>query len=254
MYYFASDIHLGLPAGIDPAGREQLFVRWLAEVAQDAEAIFLVGDIFDFWYEYRHVVPKGFTRTLGKLSELTDRGIPIHFFGGNHDIWTFRYLHDECGITLHHAPYTSFELYGQRVIIGHGDVLGPRPAGQRILSGVFRNRLLRTLFSTLHPYWAMSLGHGWSQSNRASRPVSHQFRGEDEPIVRFAHHYQHAHQEAPANLFVCGHIHCAELFPLQEGGEIAFLGEWIEHPTYGQLSPEGFQLKKYPAEHTADKH
>ena len=136
MYYFASDIHLGLPAGVDPAGREQLFVRWLAEVAQDAEAIFLVGDIFDFWYEYRHVVPKGFTRTLGKLSELTDRGIPIHFFGGNHDIWTFRYLHDECGITLHHAPYTSFELYGQRVIIGHGDVLGPRPAGQRILSGV----------------------------------------------------------------------------------------------------------------------
>lgn len=77
---------------------------------------------------------------------------------------------------------------------------------------------------------------------------------EEEPIVRFAHHYQHAHQAAPANLFVCGHIHCAELFPLQEGGEIAFLGEWIEHPTYGQLSPEGFQLKKYPAEHTADKH
>ena len=109
MYYFASDIHLGLPAGIDPEKRERLFVQWLYLAAQDAEAIFLVGDIFDFWYEYRHVVPKGFTRTLGKFSELSDRGIPIHFFGGNHDIWTFRYLHDECGLTLHHNPYTLFD-------------------------------------------------------------------------------------------------------------------------------------------------
>lgn len=246
MYYFASDIHLGLPAGIDPEKRERLFVQWLDLAAQDAEAIFLVGDIFDFWYEYRHVVPKGFTRTLGKFSELSDRGIPIHFFGGNHDIWTFRYLHDECGLTLHHDPYTLFELDGRRVVIGHGDVLGPRPRGQRILSAVFRNQLLRTLFSALHPYWAISLGHGWSQSNRASRPVSHKFRGEEEPIVRFAHRYQQEHPTAPADLFVCGHIHCAELYPLQEGGTIAFLGEWIEHPTFGTLGPEGFRLQRYP--------
>ncbi len=246
MYYFASDIHLGLPAGIDPEKRERLFVQWLDQAAQDAEAIFLVGDIFDFWYEYRHVVPKGFTRTLGKFSELSDRGIPIHFFGGNHDIWTFRYLHDECGLTLHHNPYTLFELGGRRVVIGHGDVLGPRPRGQRILSAVFRNQLLRTLFSALHPYWAISLGHGWSQSNRASRPVSHKFRGEEEPIVRFAHRYQQEHPTAPADLFVCGHIHCAELYPLQEGGTIAFLGEWIEHPTFGTLGSEGFRLQRYP--------
>lgn len=246
MYYFASDIHLGLPAGIDPEKRERLFVQWLDQAAQNAEAIFLVGDIFDFWYEYRHVVPKGFTRTLGKFSELSDRGIPIHFFGGNHDIWTFRYLHDECGLTLHHDPYTLFELGGRRVVIGHGDVLGPRPRGQRILSAVFRNQLLRTLFSALHPYWAISLGHGWSQSNRASRPVSHKFRGEEEPIVRFAHRYQQEHPTAPADLFVCGHIHCAELYPLQEGGTIAFLGEWIEHPTFGTLGPEGFRLQRYP--------
>ena len=246
MYYFASDIHLGLPAGINPEKRERLFVQWLDQAAQDAEAIFLVGDIFDFWYEYRHVVPKGFTRTLGKFSELSDRGIPIHFFGGNHDIWTFRYLHDECGLTLHHNPYTLFELGGRRVVIGHGDVLGPRPRGQRILSAVFRNQLLRTLFSALHPYWAISLGHGWSQSNRASRPVSHKFRGEEEPIVRFAHRYQQEHPTAPADLFVCGHIHCAELYPLQEGGTIAFLGEWIEHPTFGTLGPEGFRLQRYP--------
>ena len=242
MYYFASDIHLGLPAGVDPAGREQLFVRWLAEVAQDAEAIFLVGDIFDFWYEYRHVVPKGFTRTLGKLSELTDRGIPIHFFGGNHDIWTFRYLHDECGITLHHAPYTSFELYGQRVIIGHGDVLGPRPAGQRILSGVFRNRLLRTLFSTLHPYWAMSLGHGWSQSNRASRPVSHQFRGEDEPIVRFAHHYQ----GSPCQ-FVCMWTHSlCRVVPASGGRENCLFGRMDRTSDIRSAKPGGIPIEKIP--------
>ena len=105
MYYFASDIHLGLKVGQTHATRERLFVRWLDEVSADAEAIFLVGDVFDFWYEYRRVVPKGFTRLLGKLSELTDRGVAVHFFPGNHDLWAFDYLQTECGVVLHRADY-----------------------------------------------------------------------------------------------------------------------------------------------------
>ena len=246
MYYFASDIHLGLQIGSDPENRERLLVQWLDEVSKDADAIFLVGDIFDFWYEYRYVVPKGFTRLLGKLSELTDRGIPVHFFGGNHDIWTYRYLHDECGVTLYHSPYTEFELDGRKVIVGHGDMLGPRPAGQRILSAIFRSRLLQWLFSMLHPYWAMMLGKGWSRSNRTSRPVAHIFRGEEEPIIGFAHEYQRTHPSAPADLFSCGHTHCAEVYPLPEGGAVAFLGEWIDNPLYGVLGPGGFELKGYP--------
>ena len=132
------------------------------------------------------------------------------------------------------------------MIVGHGDMLGPRPAGQRILSAIFRSRLLQWLFSMLHPYWAMMLGKGWSRSNRTSRPVAHIFRGEEEPIIGFAHEYQRTHPSAPADLFICGHTHCAEVYPLPEGGAVAFLGEWIDNPLYGVLGPGGFELKGYP--------
>ena len=201
MYYFASDTHLGLRVGRTADDRERLFVRWLDEVSADAEGIFLVGDIFDFWYEYKRVVPRGFTRLLGKLSGLTDRGIPVHFFAGNHDLWAYDYLRSECGVTLHRGPFELFDLYGQKVLVGHGDVLGPRGRGGRFLSA-------------------------------------------QEPIVRFAADYSAAHPEV--DLFVCGHIHCAEIFPLGDGRRIAFLGEWIDSPTYGTLGPEGFALHSYP--------
>lgn len=246
MYYFASDIHLGLQIGSDPENRERLLVQWLDEVSKDADAIFLVGDIFDFWYEYRYVVPKGFTRLLGKLSELTDRGIPVHFFGGNHDIWTYRYLHDECGVTLYHSPYTEFELDGRKVIVGHGDMLGPRTAGQRILSAIFRSRLLQWLFSMLHPYWAMMLGKGWSPFEphfTAGRARFPRRRGTDHRVCA---RIPTDAPVGPADLFICGHTHCAEVYPLPEGGAVAFLGEWIDNPLYGMLGPGGFELKGYP--------
>lgn len=125
MYYFASDTHLGLEAGERSAAeRERMFVRWLDDIAPDAEAVFLVGDIFDFWYEYKRVVPKGFVRLLAKLAELTGQGIPVHFFAGNHDMWAYRYLHDECGVTLHAGAYEIMELSGRKVLVGHGDTLG----------------------------------------------------------------------------------------------------------------------------------
>ena len=156
MYYFASDIHLGLKVGQTHATRERLFVRWLDEVSADAEAIFLVGDVFDFWYEYRRVVPKGFTRLLGKLSELTDRGVAVHFFPGNHDLWAFDYLQTECGVVLHRADYEILALAGKRVFIGHGDVFGKRGRGGRLLSRVFRSRAIQWVFSTfVHPNAAM---------------------------------------------------------------------------------------------------
>lgn len=247
MYYFASDVHLGLSVGSATRERERLFIRWLDEIAPDAEAIFLVGDIFDFWYEYKYVIPKGFSRLLGKFSELTDRGIPIHLFAGNHDMWAFRYLQDECGVTLHLGPYEIFELDGRRVLVGHGDVLGRRPWNQRLLSRVFRARWIQTLFYLIHPDLSMAFGRGWSRSNRTSRPISHTFRGEAEPIVGFARAML---AQRPVDLFVCGHIHCAEYYPLGRDSAIAFLGEWIEDPTYGVLGPDGFQLKKYPKNKT----
>lgn len=242
MYYFASDTHLGLETGAKASERERRFVRWLDEVSADARAIFLVGDIFDFWYEYRRVVPKGFTRLLGKLSELTDRGVEIHFFGGNHDLWTFDYLRSECGVILHHGSVV-LQLAGQNVFIDHGDTLGPRRIGSRLLSRIFRSRTTQWLFShLLHPDLALHFGHWWSRVNRYSRSVRHEFREESEPAVQFAREYLRTHD---VDLFVCGHIHCAEIFPLNAKSRIAFLGEWIENPVYGVLSPEGFSLKPY---------
>ena len=202
------------------------------------------GTTSTFGYQMRFDLSEGFPLLTTKKLHL--RSI-IHellwFLKGDTNI---RYLHDECGVTLYHSPYAEFELDGRKVIVGHGDMLGPRPAGQRILSAIFRSRLLQWLFSMLHPYWAMMLGKGWSRSNRTSRPVAHVFRGEEEPIIGFAHEYQRTHPSAPADLFICGHTHCAEVYPLPEGGAVAFLGEWIDNPLYGVLGPGGFELKGYP--------
>ena len=179
MYYFASDTHLGLRVGRTADDRERLFVRWLDEVSADAEGIFLVGDIFDFWYEYKRVVPRGFTRLLGKLSGLTDRGIPVHFFAGNHDLWAYDYLRSECGVTLHRGPFELFDLYGQKVLVGHGDVLGPRGRGGRLLSALFRCRTLQRLFSAwLHPNFAKR----FEPSLQADRPHVPGRAGADRPL------------------------------------------------------------------------
>lgn len=245
MYYFASDIHLGLSLGKTGTDRERLFIRWLDQVSADAEAIFLVGDIFDFWYEYKRVVPKGFTRLLGKLSELTDRGVSIHFFPGNHDLWAFEYLQQECGVVIHRADYEILNLDGKKVLIGHGDVLGKWDWQGRLLSDMFRNRLVQWLFGNLiHPDLALKFGGWWSGSSRTSKPIKHLFRGEDEYIVRFATDL--LQRQPDIDLFVCGHIHCAEIFPLAGGSRIAFLGEWIDSPTFGKLDNGAFTLHSYP--------
>ena len=245
MYYFASDIHLGAGGEAFAQQTERRFVRWLDDAAQDAEAIFLVGDVFDFWFEYRGVVPKGFVRTLGKLAELTDRGIRVVFFTGNHDMWVGDYLARECGVEIYTSPQ-QFRLNGKNVFIAHGDNMNID--GQpvlKFLNTVFRSRTLRWLFSwLLHPDWAMRFGHWWSGSNRKAKPIRHAFRGAEEPIVRFASDFLKEHPGI--DLFVCGHIHCAEIVPLAGGSRIAFLGEWIDRPTYGKLDQNGFTLNSYP--------
>lgn len=247
MYYFASDIHLGLAPEADSAERERLLIRWLREVAADAEAIFLVGDVFDFWYEYRRVVPKGFVRLLGTLAELTDRGVEIHFFTGNHDMWAYDYLERECGVHVHATPLET-TCYGKRLFITHGDDITAREHGfwTRRMNGCFRSSTMRWLFSRLlHPDLALRFGHGWSSHSRKSKAVAHRFLGEQEPMVHFARRYAATH---PIDYFVFGHNHCAEVYPLGERSTAVFLGEWIEHPTYATLSPDGrIALHRYPA-------
>ncbi len=238
MYYFASDTHLGYGDPQESLRRERDFVKWLDGVSQDAEAIFLVGDIFDFWYEYKRVVPKGFTRVLGKLSELTDRGIAIYFFTGNHDMWQRDYFAKECGMTVHLGGET-FDLCGKRVLVAHGDeIYAARLRGAGFINAIFRCRAARWLFSTfVHPDVALRWGQGWSSRSRKSKAIAAEFRGEEDFMVQYA---RKVLSSQDVDYFVFGHNHCAENYDLGGGHRALFLGEWINGtPVYASLDSEG---------------
>ena len=217
--------------------REKAFVQWLEEAGKDAEAIFLLGDIFDFWFEYRRVVPKGFTRLLGKLAELTDSGVEIHFFTGNHDMWVGDYLHEECGVTIHTAPQT-ITLAGKTLFLAHGDNM--HITGQpmlRLMNRMFRSKTVRWMFSHLiHPDAALRFGRWWSSSSRKSKSIKEPFRGYDEPLVQYARSVLRTRH---IDYFVFGHIHCAEDFLLSADSRALFLGEWIHSPAYAALDNDG---------------
>ena len=236
MYYFASDIHLGASGEAFAQQTERLFVRWLDDAAQDAEAIFLVGDVFDFWFEYRGVVPKGFVRTLGKLAELTDRGIRVVFFTGNHDMWVGDYLARECGVEIHTSPQ-QFCLNGKNVFIAHGDNMNID--GQpvlKFLNTVFRSRTLRWLFSwLLHPDLAMRFGHWWSGKSRKSHGAEELDVSLTEPLIEYARRYAAEHD---VDHFVFGHMH----FPRDYRGQglhVINLGCWEKYPSCAVLDASG---------------
>ena len=245
MYYFASDMHLGLGSREESLEREKTFVRWLLEVSHGAKAIFIVGDMFDFWHEYKRVIPKGFSRLLGTLSSLTDKGIEIHFFSGNHDMWAYDYLQTECGVIIHHSP-AIFDLYGKKVYITHGDDICARAGGFwiRFMNSGFRSRAVRWIFSKLlPPNQALRMGNNWSSSSRKSKAVSVEFYGEKDPMVAFSRKYLENHD---MDYFVFGHNHCAEIYPLTEESSAVFLGEWIQNPTFAAMDPDGkISLHKY---------
>ena len=227
MYYFVSDIHLGLGSREESLRREKLFVQWLREVGRDAKAIFIVGDMFDFWHEYKRVGPKGFSRLLGALSELTDQGLEIHFFPGNHDMWAYGYLRDECGVIMHRKP-AEMELYGKRCYITHGDDISARGSGfwTKFMNGVFRSGIVRWLFSKLvPPNQAIRLGSAWSVFSRKSGTAIAQFRGERDPMVKFSRKYL---ETGHADYFIFGHNHCAEIYPLNDSHAPEAVGQPAE--------------------------
>lgn len=238
MYYFASDMHLGSGAHSNPRERERALVAWLDRVAADARAIFLVGDVFDFWYEYKRVVPQGFTRLLGKFAELTDRGVEIHFFVGNHDMWQRDYLERECGVKMHFEREVV-ELYGKRVSICHGDDIYARYLGgwTRLMNSLFRSRTARWLFSHLvHPDFALRFGLAWSKGSRKAKEVAMPFLGKEDPMVQEAERISRTEK---VDYFVFGHNHCAETLTLEGGGEVVFLGHWFEGEVYASLDESG---------------
>lgn len=227
--YFASDFHLGLKAGTNPLEREKKVVKWLRSIAGDAEGIFLLGDIFDFWWEYKLVVPRGFTRFLGTVAELTDSGIPVHFFTGNHDMWVGNYLSEECGLMIHTGPVT-LTLGGKIFHLAHGEGLGTKDFGYKILLSAFRNKPLRALYSTLHPAIGVGIGQRWSHSSRLGKGISLEFLGEEkEDLIRYA---KSIISREKTDYFIFGHRHLAMTFRIEGGAEIIFLGDWIKNSSY----------------------
>lgn len=206
--YFASDAHLGARYHTDPLAVEKRLVRWLDSIKNDAAAVYLLGDIFDYWYEYKYVVPKGFVRFLGKLAELSDQGIEIHIFIGNHDIWMFDYLPEETGAIVH-KDVVTVDLLGKRFFLGHGDEVDFRSKSFRFLRALFRNRFCQWLYAGIHPRWTFGFALRWSLSSREGgmkKEGEQKYQGESaEYLVDFAKKYLKTHPDI--NFFVFGHRH-----------------------------------------------
>lgn len=251
VYYFASDVHLGLDySGASARDREQKFVRWLKMVEgsllNEGGALFLVGDIFDYWYEYKTVVPRGFTRTFGQLAAMADKGLEVHFFSGNHDMWVDTYFQAELGIVVHHTSYVV-ELNGATVFMqhGHGIITSQSPFGFRFMNGLFKSRLAYRIYSALvHPNLNMIFGSSWSLRSRLSKSVEYKFSGESEPVVMYARERLKGHN---IDHFVFGHLHSPISYPLSEGSTLHVLGQWVEKvAVYGKIGPDGcFSLERF---------
>ena len=246
--YFASDAHLGARFHKDPLAVEKKLVRWLDHIKEDAQAIYFLGDMFDYWYEYKYVVPKGFVRFLGKLAELSDNGIEIHFFIGNHDIWMFDYLPKEIGATIHRYVLTV-DLLGKRFFLGHGDEVDYRSKSFRFIRSLFRNKFCQWLYAGIHPRWSFGFALGWSLSSRKSGLKNEVagYQGENkEYLVQFAKEYLQSHPDI--NFFIFGHRHIMLDLMLSRTSRILITGDWMQHFSYIVWDGEALFLDQFEAE------
>jgi len=241
--YFASDQHFGAPNVASSKTREALFLNWLNTIENDAVALFLLGDLFDFWFEYKSVVPKGFVRILGKLAQLVDRGIEVHYFVGNHDLWMKDYFETELGIPVYHTP-KDFILENTTFFIGHGDGLGPNDKGYKRLKKLFTNPLAKRLYQMLHPDIGLRIGHYFSVKNKLlSGSEEVVFLGEDrEWLVQYA---QRKLETKHRDYFLFGHRHLPLEIALNSQSKYINLGDWVTHFTYGVFDGQRFELKKW---------
>lgn len=240
--YFASDFHLGSPNYDASLEREKKIVSWLNEIESTASAIYLVGDIFDFWFEYKHAIPKGFIRLQSKIIEITDKGIPVHFFLGNHDMWMFDYFKKELGVEIH-SDEIEIEINGKTFYIAHGDGLGPGDKGYKFLKKVFRNKFCQWAFARLHPNIGIGLATYFSKTSRASTG------GEDSKLHDLDREWLYQFTKSSENLkhrdyYIFGHRH----LPLKFKIEHTFyynLGEWLNYCTFGRFDGEQFELLQW---------
>jgi len=241
--YFASDNHLGAPDQKSSLPREKKFVRWLDEIKGDAAALFLLGDLFDFWFEYKTVVPKGFVRVLGKLAEIRDSGIPVYFFVGNHDLWMRDYLESELNIAVYYEP-KSFEFNNKKFFIGHGDGKGPGDKGYKRMKKVFTNPLFKWLFRWLHPDIGLRLGQHLSVKNKLiSGEEDKKFLGDEKEWL--AQYARRKLETEHFDYFIFGHRHLPMEIRINDHSVYFNLGDWISHYTYGVFDGDRFELRPY---------
>lgn len=241
--FFASDFHLGVPDHASSLAREKRIVAWLESIRYDAHSIFLLGDLFDFWFEYKHAVPKGYIRLLGKLAELRDAGIPIFVFTGNHDMWMFDYFEKELKITVYRKPQV-LNAGKHKMLIGHGDGLGPGDATYKILKKIFSSRFCQWLFEWIHPNIGIGIANYWSKNSRISNTRKEEtFQGEDgefllvycKEIEKLQHH----------DFYIFGHRHLPLDIKLSDESRYINLGEWVNFSTYASYDGEVMELKEF---------
>ncbi|TSA23641.1 MAG: UDP-2,3-diacylglucosamine diphosphatase [Bacteroidetes bacterium] len=246
--YFVSDFHFGIPDHTRSLERESRFIRWLDEIRNDASEIYLMGDLFDFWFEYRMTVPKGHIRLLGKLAEITDAGVPVHLFRGNHDMWAFNYLSEELHIQLHRTP--EFRQFGsKRFYLAHGDGLGPGDTGYKFLKKVFSNRFNQWFFRWLHPDVGIPMALFWS---RQSRYAADKREEKDESITKriietrlVTHSKQILTTHPDLDFLIYGHYHYPLDITLNDHARQIVLGDWLTHFSFAVFDGEAVTLKIY---------
>jgi len=239
--YFASDLHLGLPTRKESLPREKMFIKWLDRIKSDASELYLLGDIFDFWFEYHRVVPKGYNRFIGKIAEFTDAGIPVYFFTGNHDVWMFSYFQEELGVEVHRKPLIK-EIHGKKFFLAHGDGLGKGDIGYKLLKSIFTSPTLQWLFARLHPNFSLWFGNQWSVSSRYSKEITHEFKCDDELITKFT---RSELENNYYDFFIFGHWHSPIIYPLTDKTNLVILGDWIVNNTYSVWDGETFKLMRF---------
>ncbi len=237
--YFASDFHLGA-SGNDDLAKEKMIVAWLEEIKHDASHLFLLGDIFDFWFEYHHVVPKGHIRFLGKLAEMADMGIPIYIFTGNHDMWLYDYLEKELNATVFRKPIV-LQIDSKKLYIGHGDGLGPGDSFYKFLKMFFASKICQFLFSWLHPNIGFGIARLWSSKSRAANiSKDARFFGNEEWIFQYCNQI---HPQIQADYYVLGHRHLPLQMPLLNSESMYInIGDWLCHFSYGIWDENKFHL------------
>ncbi len=242
MYYFVSDIHLGGDSKEKSRATEKLFIEWLNRVEADAEIIFLCGDIFDFWFEYKRVVPKGFVRSLAKIAQLSDNGVRVCFMAGNHDMWVRDYFTEECGVEIYTSPQ-YFEIGGKRIFVAHGDNLNIKQDPiLKIMNSTFRSKWIRWIFSrVVHPDLALKFGQWWSSSSRKKHcGATQEHRG----VVHLSEYAERLQAQNPADLYIFGHIHFAK-HDIRDKFQIVMMNDWSHDPHYIAIDNKGeAQLKK----------